>query len=212
VGKIPGDFSFGEIEPDWERMAPYVEAAMSRVPATLGAGVKTFFCGPESFTPDVGPVVGLAPEVDNLFVAAGLNSIGILTGGGIGRALASWIVNNKPDVDITGINIDRFHKYQATPKYRSERVAESLGDVYKCHYPFKGKQTARGCKYTPFFSQHHEKGAFFREISGWEVPDWFLSSVSRADRGEAWEERYVIVCYSIITLVCVMCFSCLCSK
>ena len=75
---------------------------MNRVPATLTAGVKKFFCGPESFTPDLSPVIGEAPELKNYFVAAGLNSIGILTGGGVGRMLASWIAHGKPDVDITG--------------------------------------------------------------------------------------------------------------
>jgi 4-methylaminobutanoate oxidase (formaldehyde-forming) len=59
VKSIPSDFSFGEIEPDWERMGPYVEKAMNRVPSTLTAGVKKFFCGPESFTPDLGPIVGM---------------------------------------------------------------------------------------------------------------------------------------------------------
>ncbi|CAE7667831.1 SARDH, partial [Symbiodinium microadriaticum] len=93
VSRIPQDFSFGEITPDWERMAPFVETAMNRVPATLGAGVKNFFCGPESFTPDLGPVVGEAPELKNYFVTAGLNSIGIISGGGMGRIVASWIIN-----------------------------------------------------------------------------------------------------------------------
>jgi glycine/D-amino acid oxidase-like deaminating enzyme len=85
VDKIPQSFSFGEIPPDWDRMAPYLERAMARVPVSIEAGVKKFFCGPESFTPDLLPIVGEAPELKNYFVAAGLNSIGILTGGGIGR-------------------------------------------------------------------------------------------------------------------------------
>ena len=103
VGGIPSDFSFGEIEPDWDRMGPYLEKAMARVPVTLEAGIKKFFCGPESFTPDLRPIVGEAPELRNYFVAAGLNSIGILTGGGIGRLLAHWIVNGTPDMDVTGL-------------------------------------------------------------------------------------------------------------
>ena len=85
--KVPSDFSFGEIEPDWGRIAPFLERAMARVPSSLEVGAKKLFCGPESFTPDLGPIVGEAPELRNYYVAAGLNSIGILTGGGIGRAL-----------------------------------------------------------------------------------------------------------------------------
>ena len=110
------------------------------------AGIKKFFCGPESFTPDLRPIVGEAPELKNYFVAAGLNSIGILTGGGIGRLLAHWIVNGTPDADVTGINIDRLHKYQANPEYRRERTIELLGMVYKCHYPTMTPMTARGVK------------------------------------------------------------------
>ena len=127
-------------------MGPYVEKAMSRVPATLDVGVRKFFCGPESFTPDLQPCVGEAPEMKNYFVAAGLNSIGILTGGGLGRVLAHWIVNGRADVDITGFNIDRLHPYQSNPEYRRTRTVESLGMVYQCHYPFRSMTTARAAK------------------------------------------------------------------
>ncbi len=119
VDGIPSNFSFGELPPDWDRMGPYLEKAMARIPISSEVGVKKFFCGPESFTPDLLPVVGEAPEVQNYFVAAGLNSIGILTGGGIGRAMAHWIVDGTPDIDITGINIDRLHRYQSNPDYRA---------------------------------------------------------------------------------------------
>src|SRR5262249_12295239 len=75
VGGVPADFSFGELPPDWDRMAPYLERTMSRVPVVASIGIKKFFCGPESFTPDLLPIVGEAPELKNYFVAAGLNSI-----------------------------------------------------------------------------------------------------------------------------------------
>ena len=146
VGGIPADFSFGSIPPDWDRMGPYVEKAMQRVPVTMETGIRTFFCGPESFTPDLQPVVGEAPELRNYFVAAGLNSIGILTGGGLGRVLAHWITTGRPDVDVTGFNIDRLHRYQTNPEYRATRTVESLGLVYQCHYPNRSMQTARGAK------------------------------------------------------------------
>ena len=122
VGGIPEDFSFGELPPDWERMTPFLERAMSRVPITAEVGMKKLFCGPESFTPDLRPIVGEAPELRGYFVAAGLNSIGVLTGGGLGRVLANWIVSGFPDVDVTGFNIDRLHVYQANPEYRRQRT------------------------------------------------------------------------------------------
>src|SRR5687768_12995655 len=173
VDGVPDDFSFGELPPDWDRMGPYVEAAMKRVPVALNAGVRKFFCGPESFTPDLQPIVGEAPELANYFVAAGLNSIGILTGGGLGRVLAHWIVTGRPDVDVTGFNIDRLHSYQANPEYRSTRTVESLGAVYQCHYPTKSMQTARGAKKSAFHDRLVAQGAYFRDVSGWEGADWY---------------------------------------
>ncbi len=173
IKSIPGDFSFGEIPPDWDRMMPYLERAMSRVPRTMEVGIKKFFCGPESFTPDLRPIVGEAPELKNYFVAAGLNSIGILTGGGMGRVVANWIMTGTPDVDVTGFNIDRLHTYQANPEYRRERTVESLGLVYRAHYPTMTLETARGAKKSPFHDRLAAAGAYFKDVSGWEGADWY---------------------------------------
>ena len=173
VGGVPEDFSFGEISPDWERMGPYVEKAMKRIPISMETGVRKFFCGPESFTPDLQPVVGEAPELKNYFVAAGLNSIGILTGGGLGRVLAHWVMTGRPDVDVTGFNIDRLHTYQANPEYRRTRTVESLGMVYQCHYPTRSMLTARGAKKSALHDRLAARGAYFKDVSGWEGADWY---------------------------------------
>ncbi len=173
VEGIPEDFSFGEIPPDWDRLTPFLEKAMQRVPVALESGIRKFFCGPESFTPDLAPVIGEAPELRNYFVAAGLNSVGIITGGGYGRVLAHWILNGRPDVDVTAINIDRFHRYQCNPEYRRQRALESLGLVYACHYPDRSPQTARGARKSPFHDRLAAKGAYFRDVSGWESPAWY---------------------------------------
>jgi glycine cleavage system aminomethyltransferase T/glycine/D-amino acid oxidase-like deaminating enzyme len=183
VGRVPDDFSFGELPPDWDRMGPYLEKAMRRVPVSAEVGITKFFCGPESFTPDLQPVVGEAPEVRNYFVAAGLNSIGILTGGGLGRALAHWIVDGRPDIDITGMNIDRLHSYQANPEYRATRTVESLGMVYQCHYPNRSMQTARGAKTSALHDRLAARGAYFRDVSGWEGADWYAGEGTVADPG-----------------------------
>lgn len=181
--EIPRDFSFGEIEPDWERMTPYVEAAMSRVPASLNCGVKKFFCGPESFTPDLAPAFGETPEIKNYYVAAGLNSIGILTAGGIGRSLAHWIMHGLPDIDVTGMNIDRFQGYMMNEEFRKERVKESLGLVYKCHYPYKTYKSGRNVRFTPFAKiLQKEHYAVLRDVSGWECADWFYSENSHGGK------------------------------
>ncbi|HET8969588.1 MAG TPA: FAD-dependent oxidoreductase [Candidatus Nanopelagicales bacterium] len=184
VGRIPDTFSFGEISPDWDRMGPYLEQTMSRVPVSQEVGVRKFFCGPESFTPDMSPLVGEAPEVRGYFVAAGLNSVGILTAGGLGRAVAHWIVDGDPGVDVTGMNVDRLEPYQATPAYRAERVVETLGNVYKCHYPTKAPRTARGARRGPLYERLVAQGAFFRDVSGWESADWYAGPGQVPTAGE----------------------------
>jgi 4-methylaminobutanoate oxidase (formaldehyde-forming) len=200
VGGIPPDFSFGELPPDWDRMAPYLERAISRVPIVDKTGIKKLFCGPESFTPDLQPIVGEAPELRNYFVAAGLNSIGILTGGGVGRVVAQWIVGGRPDVDVTAMNIDRMQRYQANPEYRATRTVESLGMVYETHYPGRAMRTARGVKVSPIHERLAARRAYFRDVSGWEGADWYAAdgaepvagalSWGRPDWFGYWEEEH----------------------
>jgi len=196
VGGIPPDFSFGELPPDWDRMGPFLEKTMSRVPISSQVGIRKFFCGPESFTPDLAPLIGEAPELKNFFVAAGLNSIGILTGGGIGRLMAHWIVNGRPDVDITGMNIDRLHAYQANPEYRATRTVESLGMVYATHYPGRSMRTARCARQSPIHHRLVAERAFFRDVSGWEGADWYapagtIPDGSAPDPGElSWGRQH----------------------
>ena len=173
VKGIPKDASFTTITPDWERLTPFLEKAMSRVPASTKVGVRQLFCGPESFTPDLKPIVGFAPELKNYFVCAGLNSIGILTGGGMGRVVANWIATGKPDVDVTGMNIDRTQTYQTNPKYLAERTVESLGLVYQCHYPTWSMASARNVRKSPIHERLMGQRAYFKEVSGWEGADWY---------------------------------------
>ena len=184
VDGIPSDFSFGELPPDWDRMGPYVETTMARVPITEQIGIRKFFCGPESFTPDLLPIIGEAPELRNYFVAAGLNSIGILTGGGIGRTIAQWIVDGSPDIDVTGMNIDRLHPYQANPEYRATRTVESLGLVYATHYPHRPTMTARGARLSPIHDRLAAQRACFRDVSGWEGADWYAPEGVEPETGE----------------------------
>jgi 4-methylaminobutanoate oxidase (formaldehyde-forming) len=132
VDSIPEEgFVYGQIDPDWDRMGPYLEMAMDRVPIAKTAGVKSFFCGPESFTPDGYPIVGESCEIRNYYIAAGMNSVGILTGGGVGKILAHWIKDGRPptDVDTTAMDATRFKTYQNNPKYRRDRSGETLGNT-----------------------------------------------------------------------------------
>jgi len=170
---IPEDFSFGEISPDWDRMMPYIEEGMKRIPALENAGIHKFFCGPESFTPDLGPMMGLAPELDNFYVAAGFNSLGILMGGGAGKIMAQWIVDGVPDVDITGIDIARMLPFENMPKYLQDRAVEMLGFMFDDGYPNKQFKTARNARQSAFHYRLTDARAYFGVYAGWEYPDWF---------------------------------------
>ncbi len=186
VNGIPRDFSFGEITPDWERMGPFVEKAMARVPATLDVGVRTFFCGPESFMPDLAPAVGESGSIGGYFVCAGLNSVGILSSGGLGRIMAHWILTGRPDVDVTGFNVDRFRAHQLALAYRAARTAEILGTVYAAHTPGIQLASGRGVFASPVLDRMVAQGAYLRDVSGWESADWYAGRGVPAQAEPGW--------------------------
>ena len=173
INGVPKDFAFGEISPDWDRMMPYLEIAMERVPAVKDAGIHKFFCGPESFTPDGGPLLGEAPELKNFFVAAGMNSLGILQGGGVGKIMAQWIVDGYCPVESQHIDIARSFEFQGTQKFLADRTVETLGLQYKLIYPNFVKESARNVRRTAIHEQLAKAGAYFTEGMGWEIPDWY---------------------------------------
>ena len=138
---------------------------------------------------DLADVVGEAPELKNYFVAAGLNSIGILTGGGLGRVMAHWIMTGLPDVDVTAMNINRVLPYQANPDYRRARTVESLGMVYKCHYPTHTLKTARGVRGASVAVADVGWGAWAIE-TGW-TQAWITSVLAlRQMRTSFWSGRW----------------------
>ena len=177
---IPDDFTYGEIEPDWDRVGPHLEKAYTRVPSALNVGVRKLFCGPESFTPDLAPLVGETPELRNCFVACGMNSLGILNGAGTGKVLAHWIVEGVPPIDVTGINVNRFSKHHATRAFRRDRAPELLGKLFGQHYHNEGFATARDLKRSVLHDRLAAAGAFFSEGHGWEMPDWFAPTPEQA--------------------------------
>ena len=171
---VAADFSFGELEPDYERLAPFLELAFARIPALRDTGIIKFFCGPESFTSDVHPLLGPAPELDNYFVAAGLNSLGILLGGGVGDVIAHWLVDGEPPVDVTGYAIDRLAPHEVTRKFRAERTVEQLGVLFgDAAYPSWRPKTARDVRRTVLHDRFVAAGAHFNSSVGWEFPEWF---------------------------------------
>ena len=171
---IPKDFSFDEIpgHPE-EQLMPVLEHAMERIPMLADVGWRTFFCGPESFTPDDQWHVGEVPNVKNYFVACGLNSIGIQSAGALGKACAEWMEKGHAPLDLWGNDIRRVYPFMGTQQYIQERVEESLGLLYARHYPFLQFETARGVRFSPIHQRLQEANACFGSVAGWERPNWF---------------------------------------
>ena len=173
---IPEDFSFGQFPEDWEHFEPAMLNAIHRIPKLEDAGIQTFFNGPESFTPDNRYILGEAPELKYFFVAAGFNSIGIQSAGGAGKALSEWIANGHPTIDLSDVDIRRFHPFQVNTKYLEERTSEALGLLYAMHWPFRQPETSRGVRKSVLHDRLEKSGACFGEMSGWERANWFAEA------------------------------------
>ena len=170
---IAEDFCFDEIAGDFDHFEPVLLDAMERFPALQEAGIQKFFCGPESFTPDVRYHIGKVPELDNCWVSAGLNSIGLQSAGGIGRVMAEWIRDGYPPVDLWEVDVRRAMPFQGNRKYLQERVSESLGLLYATHFPFRQYETARGSRKSAIHDRLVAAGACHGEAFGWERPNWY---------------------------------------
>ncbi len=199
---IPDDFCFDQLPDDFDHFQPILEKALHRMPALENAGIQTFFNGPESFTPDNRYYLGSAPGMEGLFVAAGMNSIGVQSAGGVGRALAEWMDSGHPTMDLWTVDIRRALKFQGEPGYLKERVAESLGRLYAVHWPFYQFKAARNVRLTPFHQRLKKQGACFAEAQGWERPGWYapegvqpeyVYSFSRQNWFEYWAAEHKAV-------------------
>ncbi|WP_284163903.1 FAD-dependent oxidoreductase [Frigidibacter sp. SD6-1] len=170
---IPEDFCFDQLPEDFDHFEPILERAINRLPMLASAGIHTFFNGPESFTPDDAYNLGLSLEVDNFWVAAGFNSIGIQSAGGAGMALAEWMETGEKPFDLGDVDVGRNQPFQGNRHYLYERSKETLGLLYADHYPYRQKATARGVRRTPFHAHLEAEGAVFGEIGGWERANWY---------------------------------------
>ena len=186
---IPKDFEFDQLPEDFDHFEPILEAACERMPILAEAGIQTFFNGPESFTPDDAYHLGLAPELDNFWVAAGFNSIGIQSAGGAGMALAEWMDSGSKPFDLGDVDISRMQPFQGNKKYLFERSKETLGLLYADHFPFLQKKTARNIRRTPFHYQLLNQGAVMGEIAGWERANWFADKGQKRSYEYTWKRQ-----------------------
>ena len=186
---IPADFEFDQLPEDFDHFEPILEKAVSRMPMLGSAGIHTFFNGPESFTPDDAYHLGLAPEMDNVWVAAGFNSVGIQSAGGAGQALAQWMEDGQKPFDLGDVDIGRMQPFQGNKHYLFERSKETLGLLYADHFPYLQKKTARGVRRTPFHHYLKENCAVFGELAGWERANWFANPGQGPSYAYSWKRQ-----------------------
>jgi len=178
---VPEDFSFGEFQENFEHFEPYLNAAVKRFPVLETAGIRKFFSGPESFTPDTNTLLGEVPEIKNFFVCCGLNSIGIGSGGGVGKVTAEWLMTGHINEDIFSYDIKRFQNFHSELGFIKERITESLGDLYGVHWPYKQHKTSRNIKTLPHHENLKSLGACFGVSGGYERPMWFALNEEKAE-------------------------------
>jgi 4-methylaminobutanoate oxidase (formaldehyde-forming) len=186
---IPADFEFDQLPEDFDHFEPILESAVARMPMLADAGIHTFFNGPESFTPDDAYHLGLAPGMDNVWVAAGFNSIGIQSAGGAGMALAQWMEDGDKPFDLGDVDISRMQPFQGNKTYLAARSTETLGLLYADHFPYRQKATARGVRRTPFHHHLAERGAVMGELAGWERANWFARDGQEREYRYSWQRQ-----------------------
>ena len=167
---IPKHFEFDELPFDLEHVSPELERMFARMPKLETLGVRTYFNGPESFTPDGRPYLGPSAEVEGVYIAAGMNSNGILNSGGVGLTMAQWLIDGTPSRSMLPLLAVRAHPFQQNTAYVRERAAESVGFHYGLHWAGREVNSARGVRRVPLHSRPDAAGAAFAERIGWEVP------------------------------------------
>lgn len=168
-----GSAGFATFPPNWDHFEPVRTQAERTVPALAAAGYDRFINAPESFTPDNNFLLGETAEVAGLFVAAGMNSQGIIYAPGVGRAAAAWITTGSPDFDSASVDVQRFSRHQSNQRYLHNRTSESLGRLYTTHWPNLQATTARNVRRSPLHFALAERGARFGEINALERANWF---------------------------------------
>lgn len=186
---ISEDFCFDQLPADMDHFEPILEMGVNRMPMLGTAGIHTFFNGPESFTPDDRYYLGEAPELSGYWMATGYNSIGIVSSGGAGMALAQWINDGEAPFDLWEVDIRRAQPFQKNRRYLKERVSETLGLLYADHFPYRQMATSRNIRRSPLHEHLKARGAVFGEVAGWERANWFARPGQEREYRYSWKRQ-----------------------
>ena len=173
TGKVPDNFSFGEFKVNEKYTKMLHQLAAKRIPNIKKLNIEKYFSGPESFTPDSNFLIGETEEIKNFYVCCGFNSIGIGSGGGAGKTIAEWMIKGHTTEDLLSLDIKRFEKFNSSLKFIKERTTETLGNLFKMHWPYKQLETSRNIKLLPYHEKLKKLGACFGQMAGFERPMWY---------------------------------------
>jgi sarcosine dehydrogenase len=169
---IPPDLGAELFPPDHERFAPLAEGCALRIPAFADVGIRSWVNGPIPFSPDAEPLMGLTEDLDNLFHCCGF-SAGIAAAGGAGHAMAGWIIDGDPGLDLWAFDVRRFGRPHSVPAYLAERCVDAYASYYQVAYPNRELTTGRGQRRSPLHDVLAGRGAAFGAKFGWERANWF---------------------------------------
>ena len=186
---LPYPFEFQLLDEDWDHFAILMDSAIARIPVLAETGIKMFYNGPESFTPDNQFILGETPELRNFFVAAGFNSVGIASAGGAGHALAEWITSGEPGLDLSAVDIRRFARFNANNQWLHDRVSEVLGLHYAVPWPNRELASARPFRRSPAYHLLEQADACFGSKMGWERANFFAPAGQRPDIEYGWGQQ-----------------------
>ena len=179
VDRVPDDFAFRLLDPDWDHFAPPLKEGLARLPQLETLGVAQFVNGPESFTPDGNPLVGPLPGWRGLFICAGFNSSGLAYAGGVGEVLSQWILGGEPPADLWPLDVRRFSSEQSGSAFLRARGVEVLGTHMRMAYPAIEWERGRSLRRSPLHERLVDRGARYGEKFGFERPNWFGVGSSR---------------------------------
>ncbi|MDQ2068149.1 FAD-dependent oxidoreductase [Xinfangfangia sp. CPCC 101601] len=176
-----GDRPFLEMPEDWEQFTPFMEAALDLIPGLEKVGIQHFMNGPESFTTDSKMLIGETPEVDGLYVAAGMNSVGVMSSAGVGRVMADWMREGHAPYDLWEVDVARADPLAAAAAHVETRMQEAVADVFALHWPFKQSKVGRGLRRSALHEEWEAAGAVFGLTAGWERGLWYAKDASERD-------------------------------
>jgi glycine cleavage system aminomethyltransferase T/glycine/D-amino acid oxidase-like deaminating enzyme len=170
---VPWEHGASPVESDMDRFAPLLEGAIRRFPFLERAGVIRLLCHPDAMTPDANPLLGPMPNVPGFWIAAGLSLNGFGGAGGMGRALAEWMTDGEPQIDVNAYRPWRFGRVYDDPRFAAACARETYRYYYRLRYPFDADEWGRGRRASPLQVRLQELGAVLGSKNGWERADHF---------------------------------------